>query len=126
MRIQLRVYIKEWNTYKTYLTCDDVKNFINANRREEIIFTKGTTESMNMIIFGFMKNYLKPGDEVLITKTEHASNVLPWFTLENKMGIKVKYIPLDNYEVTLDKPGDFYEFNVDIVNAGSITGKLNL
>ena len=71
-------------------TRDDVKDFINAEKREEIIFTKGTTESMNMIVFGFMENYLKAGDEVLITKTEHASNVLPWFTLEKKLAIKVK------------------------------------
>src|SRR5690606_21733356 len=82
-------------------TRDSVKKFINANDNKEIIFTKGTTESMNMIIFGFMKNYLKKDDEVLITKTEHASNVLPWFTLEKELGIKVNYIPLDNYEVTL-------------------------
>ena len=61
-------------------TRDIVKDFINAIDRREIIFTKGTTESMNMIVFGFMKNYLKKDDEVLITKTEHASNVLPWFT----------------------------------------------
>jgi len=83
-------------------TRDDVKDFINASRREEIIFTKGTTESMNMIIFGFMKNYLQKDDEVLITKTEHASNVLPWYTLEKEIGIKVKFIPLEDYEVTID------------------------
>ena len=78
-----------------------VGKFINAQDKE-VIFTKGTTESMNMIVFGFMKNYLTKDDEVLITKTEHASNVLPWFTLEKEIGIKVKYIPLDNYEVTLE------------------------
>lgn len=83
-------------------TRNTVKDFIHAKNSLEIIFTKGTTESMNMIIFGFMKNYLKPGDEVLITKTEHASNVLPWFALEKEIGIKVKYIPLDNYNVTID------------------------
>lgn len=83
-------------------TRNTVKDFIHARNSLEIIFTKGTTESMNMIIFGFMKNYLKPGDEVLITKTEHASNVLPWFALEKEIGIKVKYIPLDNYNVTID------------------------
>ena len=83
-------------------TRNTVKRFINAKDSREIIFTKGTTEGMNMIIFGFMKNYLKRGDEVLITKTEHASNVLPWFTLEKELGVVVKYIPLDDYEVTID------------------------
>ena len=83
-------------------TREAVRKFINANDTKEIVFTKGTTESMNMIVFGFMKNYLKKDDEVLITKTEHASNVLPWFTLEKELGIKVKYIPLVNNEVTLE------------------------
>ena len=50
-------------------TRSSVKEFINAKSNKEIIFTKGTTESMNMIVFGFMKNYLKKDDEVLITKT---------------------------------------------------------
>ena len=76
-------------------TREVVKKFINAKDKDEIIFTSGTTESLNMIVFSFMKYYLNRGDEVLITKTEHASNVLPWFELENEIGIVVKYIPLD-------------------------------
>ena len=64
-------------------TRDVVKNFIKANNSKEIIFTSGTTMSLNMIVFGFMKYFLKPGDEVLITKAEHASNVLPWLELES-------------------------------------------
>ena len=76
-------------------TREVVRKFINAKFKEEIIFTSGTTESLNMIVFSFMKHYLNPGDEVLITKTEHASNVLPWFELEKELGIVVKYIPLN-------------------------------
>lgn len=79
-----------------------VRDFINANSIKEIIFTKGTTESINMIVFGFMKYYLKTGDEVLITKMEHASNVLPWYQLEKEIGIKVKFIPLVNHLVTIN------------------------
>ena len=105
-------------------TRDDVKNFINANKREEVIFTKGTTESMNMIVFGFMKNYLKPGDEVLITKTEHASNVLPWFTLEKELGIKVNYIPLDNYEVTVDNVKSVINSNTKVISLAWITNTI--
>ena len=80
-----------------------VKDFINASNVSEIVFTKGTTESLNMIVFGFMKYYLKKGDEVLLTKSEHASNILPWISLEREIGIKVKYIPLDNdLKLTID------------------------
>ena len=81
---------------------DKVKELINASRREEIIFTSGSTESLNEIVNGYFKYNLKPGDEVLLTKAEHASNILPWFELENEMGIKVNYIPLtSNHEVTI-------------------------
>ncbi len=82
---------------------EKVQKFINAKDLESIVFTSGSTESLNMIANGFFKNYLESGDEVLITTSEHASNVLPWFHLENTIGIKVKYIPLDDHHyVTLD------------------------
>ncbi len=82
---------------------DKVKELINASRREEIIFTSGSTESLNEIVNGYFKYNLKIGDEVLLTKAEHASNILPWFELENEMGIKVNYIPLtSNHEVTIE------------------------
>ena len=79
-----------------------VKNFINCDNEKEIVFTSGTTDSLNKIVFGFMKYNLSKDDEVLITKSEHASNILPWFILEKEIGIKVKYIELDNHLVTVD------------------------
>lgn len=105
-------------------TRNTVKEFINANDSREVIFTKGTTESMNMIVFGFMKNYLQKGDEVLITKTEHASNVLPWFTLEKELGIVVKYIPLDNYEVTLDNVKKSITSRTKVISLAWITNTI--
>ncbi|MBR3363035.1 MAG: cysteine desulfurase [Bacilli bacterium] len=79
-----------------------VANLINSNN-EEIIFTSGTTDSLNKIIFGYFKNQLKPNDEVLITTSEHASNILPWFELADEIGIKIKYIDLDdNHKVTIE------------------------
>ncbi len=82
---------------------DKVKDFIHAKRREEIVFTKGTTESLNTVAFGFMNTYLEKEDEVLITKSEHASNVLPWLELAKRKGIVVKFIPLnEHHEVTVE------------------------
>ena len=101
-----------------------VKDFINASDSKEIIFTSGTTESMNMIIFGFMKNYLKKGDEVLITKTEHASNVLPWFILEKEIGIKVNYIPLIDNKVTIDKVKESINNNTKVISLAWITNTI--
>ena len=89
------------NLYES--TREEIKNFINAKENSEIVFTSGTTNGMNMIVTGFFKNYLKKDDEVLITLSEHASNILPWFILQKEIGIKVKYIPLnENHEVTID------------------------
>ena len=80
-----------------------VKDFIHAKSLEEIIFTSGTTESFNMIVNGFFEPLLEAGDEVLITTSEHASNILPWFKLSKNKGILVNYIPLDsNYYLIMD------------------------
>ncbi len=82
---------------------EKVKKFINAKTTEEIIFTSGTTDSLNMIIKGYFKNHLNSGDEILITKSEHASLVLPWFLLGNQIGCVVKYIDLDqDLKVTIE------------------------
>lgn len=85
-------------------TREKIRHFINAKETSEIVFTSGTTNGMNMIVSGFFRNYLKKDDEVLITLSEHASNIIPWFILQKEIGIKVKYIPLtENHEVTVEK-----------------------
>ncbi len=82
---------------------EKVRKFIHASSSSEIVFTSGSTDGLNRIAFGYFSKKLKKGDEVLITDGEHASNVLPWFVLEKKIGIHVRYIPLnENHEVTLD------------------------
>ncbi len=73
-----------------------VRNFINAKSNKEIIFTSGATDALNKIIFGYFRGYLLPGDEVLLTKAEHASNVLPWFELAEEKNIAINYIPLND------------------------------
>ena len=83
---------------------EKVKFFINASRVEEIVFTSGTTSSLNMVVFGYMAKYLKEGDEVLLSKSEHASNVLPWIALSEKIGIVIKYVPLEeDYSLSVDR-----------------------
>lgn len=84
-------------------TREVVRDFINAEDKDEIVFTKGSTEALNLVAFGFLKNHLKEGDEILVNKGEHASNLLPYLVLQKEMGIVVKYIPLnENYEVTVE------------------------
>ena len=80
-----------------------VQNWIHAQSSDEIIFTSGATDSLNKIIFGYFRYYLQKGDEVLLTKGEHASNVLPWFELADEIGIIIRYIELDDEKkVTLE------------------------
>lgn len=81
---------------------EKIKKFISANDKNEIVFTSGTTDGINRIVFGYFKYHLEKDDEVLITESEHASNVLPWFILKEELGIKIKYIPLnENNEVDI-------------------------
>lgn len=101
---------------------DIAKKFLNAKERSEVIFTSGSTEGLNMIANGFFKNLLEPGDEILLTKSEHASNVLPWFRLAKELGVIIKYIPLDeNHYVTLDNVKKSVTPNTKIISLAQIT-----
>ena len=103
-------------------TRDLVKDFIGARRKEEIVFTSGTTDSLNMIVNGFFSNLLENGDEILITKAEHASNVMPWFRVALKTGAVVKYIPLDeNNFVTLENVKKSITPNTKVISLAEIT-----
>ena len=80
-----------------------VKDFIGATYEKEIVFTSGCTDSLNKIVFGYFKYHLHEGDEILLTKSEHASNILPWFELASELDLVIKYIPLDNnHKVTIE------------------------
>lgn len=99
-----------------------VKEFIHAKSMEEIVFTSGTTDSLNTIVFGYFKNILNKDDEVLITKSEHASNVLPWFVLEKMGKCTIKYIPLnENYEVTLENVKKSINNNTKVISIAHVS-----
>ena len=106
---------------------EKVRDFINAETSKEIIFTKGSTESFNMIIFGFMANYLKPNDRVLLTKGEHASNILPWLTLSKKIGFTIDYIDLeDDYSVSIEKVKEKIYENTKVISIAHISNSKEL
>ena len=116
-------YTNSLKVSKLYDECRSlVANYIGAKHPSEIIFTSGTTESLNSVIFGYFKNYLKKDDEVLITETEHASNILPWFILQKEIGIKVSYIPLDEKnEVAIDNLKKVITDKTKVVSLAHIT-----
>lgn len=75
---------------------DIVKDFINAEFREEIIFTSGTTASVNLAAFCFGEAYIKEGDEVIVTEAEHHSNIVPWQMMCRRKGAILKVLPIDD------------------------------
>ena len=105
-------------------TRDKVRDFIRANDSSEIVFTSGCTESLNWIIQGYFGNNMNKGDEVLITESEHASNILPWFKLAKDKGIVVKYIPLDEGIVTIDNVEKSITDKTKVISIAGITNVL--
>ncbi len=98
-----------------------VSNFINANTNE-VAFTNNATDSLSKLVWGFFEDYLQPGEEVLITKSEHASNVLPWFELAKRKGIVVRYIPLDEeLKVTLENVRNAITEKTRVISLAHIT-----
>ena len=74
---------------------DAVKDFLNAQAREEIIFTSGTTASINLVAFSFGEAFVKEGDEVIVTEAEHHSNIVPWQLMCKSKGALLKVLPVD-------------------------------
>ena len=75
---------------------DAVKEFMNAQAREEIIFTSGTTASINLVAFCFGEAFIKEGDEVIVTEAEHHSNIVPWQMMCVRKGAVLKVLPVDD------------------------------
>ena len=114
------ISLKASNAYEEVR--NKVAKFIGAESPEEIVFTSGATDGMNKIVFGFMRDYLNEGDEVLLTKAEHASNVMPWFELERTKKIKIRYIPLnENYELELEAVKEQITEKTKVISLAEIT-----
>ena len=102
-------------------TRDIVRDFVNA-KDSEVIFTSGTTMSINMLVMGFMKDKLKSGDIVLLNKAEHASNILPWFRLKEEIGIDIEYIPLtDDFEIDLEALEKMISSSVKVISIAGVS-----
>jgi cysteine desulfurase/selenocysteine lyase len=83
---------------------DKVKNYLNAKHREEIIFTKGATEAINLVASSFGEKFINNGDEILTTELEHHSNYVPWHYLRKSKGAIIKFAPVNiNGEVEIDE-----------------------
>ena len=75
---------------------DAVRDFLNAEAREEIVFTSGTTAAVNLVTFCFGEAFVKEGDEVIVTEAEHHSNIVPWQLMCRRKGAVLKVLPVDD------------------------------
>ena len=76
-------------------TREKVKSFINAGSQEEVIFTTGTTDSINLVAQSYGRTYLKEGDEIIVSQMEHHANIVPWQMVAEQTGAVLKVIPMD-------------------------------
>ena len=102
-----------------------VARFVNAQDSREIIFTRGTTESINLVVNSWGRKFLKPGDEVVISELEHHSNIVPWQMLRDSIGIELKYIPmLDNGHLDMDTANKIIGPKTKIVSITAVSNAL--
>lgn len=108
---------------------ETVRKFINARSTNEIVFTRGTTESINLLAYSFGEAMMKEGDEVIISTMEHHSNIVPWQLLAQRKGIRLRIIPItDEGELVMEE----YErlFNektrlVSVMHVSNVLGTVN-
>lgn len=89
-------HIAEVATQKYEQARDAVREYINAGSREEIIFTSGTTASINLVAFSFGEAFVGPGDEIIVSEAEHHSNIVPWQMMCSRKGATLKVLPVDD------------------------------
>ena len=106
---------------------DRITSFVNAGHRSEIIFTKGTTESINLVAYSWGRKFLTSSDEILITEMEHHSNNIPWQLVAKATGAALKFIPV-NDDGELENPLSYINKNtkiVAIIHQSNVLGTVN-
>ena len=110
-------------------TRDDVRDFIGAGSREEIIFTRGTTEGINLVAYSWGRQNLKEGDEVIISTMEHHSNIVPWQVICEERKAKIRVIPVsDDGELLVEEYEKLLNSRtrlVSVVHASNSLGTIN-
>ncbi len=109
---------------------EKVRHFINAQKTEEIVFTRGTTEAINLVASSFCESQMQEGDEVLVSDMEHHSNIVPWQLQAEKRGIVVKHLPItdDGRLVSCDEIATYITSRtklVSITHVSNVLGTIN-
>lgn len=106
-------------------TREKCRKFINSRKVSEIIFTSGTTESINLVAAGWGRKFLKAGDEIIVSQIEHHANIVPWQMLRDEKGIVLKVIPVnDRGELILEEYKKLLTSRTKLVSVGHVSNAL--
>lgn len=104
---------------------ETVRKFINAKHKHEIVFTRGTTEAINLIASSFGRSQCKDGDEIIVSQMEHHSNIVPWQLLQQERNITLKVIPFDeNGELQMEKLDGLFSDKTKLVSVAHVSNTL--
>lgn len=99
----------------------DTAKFINCDKNE-VVFTAGTTEGVNLVARSFFESHLSTGDEIILNYAEHASNILPWYSLADRLGLKIVFCPLNEHnELTLENIKKVVTQNTKLIACAHVT-----
>lgn len=122
-------YLSQQATELHEASRETVRQFINARTTNEVIFTRGTTESINLLVSSFGDEFMEEGDEVILSVMEHHSNIVPWQLLAARKGIAIKVIPMnDKGELLLDEYEKLFSERtkiVSVVQVSNVLGTVN-
>ena len=106
-----------------------VRQFVNARKTEEIVFTRGTTEAINLVASSFCESCMHEGDEVIVSEMEHHSNIVPWQLQATRKGIHLRVIPMtDDYRLDIDAFGQMFNEHtrlVSVTHVSNVLGTVN-
>ncbi|MFW6309867.1 MAG: aminotransferase class V-fold PLP-dependent enzyme [Prolixibacteraceae bacterium] len=118
-------YMADKSTNEFEAVRDKVQHFIGAGNREEIIFTKGTTESVNLVAFSFAEKYISKGDEIIVSEMEHHSNIVPWQLAAERKGAKIVVLPFNETgELLIEKLPQLINEKTKIITVGHVSNVL--
>ena len=122
-------YLSQQATELHEASRETVRQFINARSTSEVVFTRGTTESINLLVSSFGDEFMQEGDEVILSVMEHHSNIVPWQLLAARKGIAIKVIPMnDKGELLLDEYEKLFSERtkiVSVVHVSNVLGTVN-
>lgn len=118
-------YLSETATAEYEKSRHKLKNFINANEDQEVIFTSGTTDAINLVAHGYGRKFISSGDEIILTVLEHHSNIVPWQMLAEENGAKIRVVPInDAGELLIDEYKKLFNKHTKLVGVTHVSNAL--